>query len=68
MEAFLKGLSVENLASSIATSTIVGFSYVQSEERWTFLPAAGREELPIYFILVAAARICCLAAEELSEG
>lgn len=45
-----------------------GFLYVHSGERWTFLPAAGREELPIYFVLVAAARICCLAAEELSEG
>lgn len=41
---------------------------MQSGERWKFLPAAGREELPIYFMLVAAARICCLAAEELSEG
>lgn len=41
---------------------------MQSGERWKFLPAAGREELPIDFMLLAAARICCLAAEELSEG
>lgn len=45
-----------------------GFLYVQSGERRKFLPAAGREQLPIYLMLVAAARIFCLAAEGVKCG
>lgn len=45
-----------------------GFLYVQSGERRKFLPAAGRELLPIYLMPVAAARIFCAAAEGVKCG
>lgn len=45
-----------------------GFLYVQSEAKRKFLPAAGREKLPIYLTFVAAARIFCLEAEGVKCG